>query len=86
MQTPDPARNADQWITLPLAFSDLSPCSSLCPGDPNQTTVLVSCDGMVRYAPHDQPREETFAQNFLLTKLGDVWKISSDCFRFLDKL
>lgn len=49
-----------------------------------QSSVLVACHGMVKF--DGQPREELFTQNFILTKQGDVWKVASDCFRFLDQL
>ena len=48
----------------------------------NHTTVLVCCEGVVNY--DGQSNEQPFTQNFLLVKQADVWKIGSDCFRFLD--
>ena len=47
-----------------------------------RTTVLVCCEGIVGY--EEQSREQPFTQNFLLVKQSDVWKVGSDCFRFLD--
>ena len=49
-----------------------------------QKTVLVACQGEVKYDGQD--KVVPFAQHFLLTKQGDVWKVASDCFRFLDQL
>lgn len=46
------------------------------------TSVLVSCKGSVKF--DGQSSEKKFSQNFLLTKEGEVWKVGSDCFRFLD--
>lgn len=48
----------------------------------DHTTVLVCCEGIVGYDEHSN--EQSFTQNFLLIKQSDVWKIGSDCFRFLD--
>ena len=48
-----------------------------------QSNVMVVCQGVVRYGGHGG--EQNFAQNFLLTKQGEVWKIGSDCCRFLDQ-
>lgn len=48
-----------------------------------QRTVLVACQGQVKY---DAKQEVPFAQHFLLTKQGEVWKVASDRFRFLDQL
>lgn len=52
------------------------------------TTVMVNCEGVVSFdvQPGNQHNEESFSQNFILVKQGDVWKLSSDCFRFLDAL
>lgn len=49
-----------------------------------QSTVLVACQGMVKF--DGQQHDELFSQNFILSKQGEVWKVSSDCFRFLDQL
>lgn len=47
------------------------------------STVLVSCKGVVKL---DGEREERkFSQNFLLSKEGEVWKVASDCFRFVER-
>ena len=58
------------------------------PSDSQGTTVMVNCEGAVSFEvqPGEQHNEEPFSQNFLLVKQGDVWKVSSDCFRFLDAL
>jgi len=48
---------------------------------PGQTTVLVVVEGTVKYDGHPQ---KLFSQNFLLTaEGGKVWKVLSDCFRFI---
>lgn len=46
------------------------------------TSVLVSCVGSVKF--DGQPSEKRFSQDFLLTKEGEVWKVDSDCFRFIE--
>lgn len=49
---------------------------------PGQTTVLVVVEGMVKFDGH---KAELFSQNFLLTaEGGKVWKVASDCFRFIE--
>lgn len=48
------------------------------------STVLISCEGTVKF--EGQAAEERFSQKFLLNKEGEVWKVGSDCFRFLDRL
>ncbi|EDO49593.1 predicted protein, partial [Nematostella vectensis] len=48
---------------------------------PGQTTILVIVEGLVQYEGH---KAKNFSQNFLLTVEGTVWKVASDCFRFLD--
>ena len=54
-----------------------------CPTDAQgQTTVMVCCEGDVKY--DGQSSEQPFTQSFLLVKQADVWKIGSDCFRFLE--
>lgn len=50
-----------------------------------QSTVMVVCQGAVKFSGHGGEQTSTFSQNFLLTKQGDVWKIGSDCCRFLDQ-
>ncbi|KAK2551106.1 NTF2-related export protein 2 [Acropora cervicornis] len=48
---------------------------------PGQTTVLVIVEGLVKFDGH---KAELFSQNFLLTaEGGKVWKVASDCFRFI---
>ena len=46
-----------------------------------QTTVLVCCEGVVRYDGHSN--EQCFTQNFLLVKQADVWKVGSDSKRVI---
>ena len=48
----------------------------------SQATVLVCCEGVVGY--NDESNHQAFTQNFLLIKQSEVWKIGSDCFRFLE--
>lgn len=49
---------------------------------PGQTTVLVVVEGLVKFDGH---KAEHFSQNFLLTaEGGTVWKVASDCFRFIE--
>ena len=48
------------------------------------STVLISCRGFVQF--DGESREKKFSQNFLLNKEGEVWKVGSDCFRFVDTL
>jgi len=50
-----------------------------------QSNVMVVCQGVVRYSGHGGEQTANFSQNFLLTKQGEVWKIGSDCCRFLDQ-
>ena len=51
----------------------------------SSSAVLVSCKGSVKF--DGKPTEEQrFSQDFLLNKEGEVWKVGSDCFRFLDRL
>lgn len=45
---------------------------------------MVVCDGYVLY--DEVEKEESFSQRFLLSKQGDVWKVSNDCFRLIDHL
>ena len=49
----------------------------------SSSTVLISCKGAVKF--DGQPSEQRFSQDFLLNKEGEVWKVGSDCFRFLDR-
>lgn len=49
---------------------------------PGQTTVLVVVEGLVKY---DGLKMHRFSQNFLLTaEGGTLWKVASDCFRFIE--
>lgn len=48
------------------------------------STVLISCKGMVKF--DGETSERRFSQDFLLNKEGEVWKVGSDCFRFLDRV
>lgn len=44
----------------------------------NQLTFLVKTGGQVKY---DDKNSKSFNQTFLVTAMGDKWKIVSDCFR-----
>jgi len=48
---------------------------------PGRTTVLVTVEGTVSFN-NEKPRY--FNQNFMLTAVDNVWKIASDCFRYID--
>jgi NTF2-related export protein 1/2 len=48
------------------------------------STILITCMGMVKF--DGEAAEKRFSQDFLLNKEGEVWKVGSDCFRFLDRL
>ena len=48
---------------------------------PSQTTVLVTVEGTVSF---NSEKPEFFNQNFMLTAVDNVWKIASDCFRYID--
>ena len=50
----------------------------------SSSTVLISCKGAVMFDGEDT--EKRFSQDFLLNKEGEVWKVGSDCFRFIDRL
>lgn len=50
----------------------------------SSNTVLISCKGTVKF--DGEASEKRFSQDFLLNKEGEVWKVGSDCFRFLDRL
>lgn len=45
------------------------------------TAVLVSAEGSVQYESEGKPHN--FTQQFVLLEQDGVWKIASDCFRFL---
>ncbi len=46
------------------------------------TSVLVCCMGSVKF--DGQSSEKRFSQDFVLTKTGEVWKVDSDCFRYIE--
>ena len=49
---------------------------------PGQTTIMVVVEGTISYEGH---KARSFSQNFILTaEGGTVWKVASDCFRFID--
>lgn len=49
----------------------------------NQLTFLVKVGGQVKY---DEKISKPFNQSFLITAMGDKWKIVSDCFRIQEVL
>ncbi|XP_014235155.1 NTF2-related export protein [Trichogramma pretiosum] len=74
------------WTELPASDHtvitlDAQPVT--VPAVANQLTFLVKISGQVRY--HEKSAK-TFNQNFLITALGDKWKIVSDCFRTQEAL
>jgi len=53
------------------------------PAVADQLTFLVKVSGQVRY---QDKAGRPFNQNFLITAVGDKWKIVSDCFRMQEVL
>lgn len=51
------------------------------PGITNQLTFLVKVGGQVKF---EEKSSKPFNQTFLITAVGDKWKIVSDCFRALE--
>ena len=45
------------------------------------TAVLVSAEGQVKY--ETEKKSHGFTQQFVLLQQDGVWKIASDCFRFI---
>ncbi|KXJ12559.1 NTF2-related export protein 1 [Exaiptasia diaphana] len=53
---------------------------------PGRNTILIVVEGCVKFEGH---KSENFSQNFLLTvegssEGGQVWRVASDCFRFIE--
>ena len=46
-----------------------------------QSTVIVICEGEVQYEGSNN-QAEIFSHHFVLKKVGDVWKVTNDTFRF----
>lgn len=46
-----------------------------------QSTVIVICEGEVQYEGSDI-QAEMFSHHFIIKKVGDVWKVTNDTFRF----
>lgn len=74
------------WVELPasdhsITTLDAQPITG--PVVANQLTFLVKVSGQVKY--QDKPTKP-FNQNFLITAVGDKWKIVSDCFRAQEAL
>ena len=46
-----------------------------------QSTVIVTCEGEVQYEGSNN-KGELFSHHFILKKVGEVWKITNDTFRF----
>ena len=59
---------------------DSQPISSVA--SPDSTTILVVCEGSVKYGTDKQKRY--FTQTFILTSQNNTWKVMSDCFRFIE--
>eukprot|EP00794_Sanderia_malayensis_P004417 gene4417-5007_t len=59
---------------------DCQPVSEIA--TPGQTTILVIVEGTVSC---NEENPKYFSQNFMITALDNVWKIASDCFRFIDR-
>ena len=73
------------FINLPgtaheLSTVDCQPVNQIA--SPDRTSVLVVCEGNVRYG--DDRRRKYFTQNFLLMSDNNTWKIVTDNFRFID--
>lgn len=53
---------------------------------PGRNTILIVVEGCVKFEGH---KSENFSQNFLLTverntEGEQVWRVASDCFRFIE--
>ena len=46
-----------------------------------QSSVIVICEGEVQYEGSNNP-PEFFSHHFILKKVGDIWKVTNDTFRF----
>ncbi|XP_011299326.1 NTF2-related export protein [Fopius arisanus] len=69
------------WLDLPatdhtITTLDAQPITG--PAVSEQLTFLVKVSGQVKY---QEKTPRPFTQNFLITAVGDKWKIVSDCFR-----
>ncbi|KAG7199901.1 hypothetical protein KM043_014346 [Ampulex compressa] len=69
------------WTDLPpsdhsIFILDAQPITG--PEISEQLTFLVKVGGQVKY---DDKASRPFSQSFLITAMGDKWKIVSDCFR-----
>ncbi|XP_066592355.1 NTF2-related export protein [Prorops nasuta] len=74
------------WIDLPssdhsITTLDAQPITG--PSVANQLTFLVKVSGQVKY---QDKAAKPFNQSFLITAIGDKWKIVSDCFRAQEAL
>ncbi|XP_015586198.1 NTF2-related export protein [Cephus cinctus] len=74
------------WIDLPstnhtITTLDAQPITG--PAVADQLTFLVKVSGQVKY---QEKSSKPFNQNFLITAVGDKWKIVSDCFRAQEAL
>ncbi|KAL2716356.1 NTF2-related export protein isoform X1 [Vespula squamosa] len=72
------------WTDLPpsehsIITLDAQPITG--PGITNQLTFLVKVGGQVKF---EEKISKPFNQTFLITAVGDKWKIVSDCFRALE--
>ncbi|XP_070151755.1 NTF2-related export protein isoform X1 [Polyergus mexicanus] len=76
------------WTDLPssehtVTTLDAQPITGKCPEVANQLTFLVKVGGQVKY---EEKSPKPFNQTFLITAMGDKWKIVSDCFRMQELL
>ncbi|XP_043666278.1 NTF2-related export protein isoform X3 [Vespula pensylvanica] len=72
------------WTDLPpsehsIITLDAQPITG--PGITSQLTFLVKVGGQVKF---EEKSSKPFNQTFLITAVGDKWKIVSDCFRALE--
>lgn len=80
------AKINELFINLPattheLTTMDCQPINSIA--TPDRTSVLVICEGHVRYG--EERTRKPFTQTFVLISDNNTWKIASDCFRLIDK-
>lgn len=74
------------WTDLPssehtITALDAQPIT--CPEASSQLTFLVKVSGQVKY---EEKSTKLLSQTFLITAVGDKWKIVSDCFRVQELL
>lgn len=72
------------WTDLPpsehtIVTLDAQPVTS--PGTSTELTFLIKVSGQVKL---EEKSSKPFNQTFLITAVGDKWKIVTDCFRAVD--